>query len=383
MDAYLKSLQLDLKNINNKANVTFVIGNESCDLDSAVSAIVYAYFLHTKKESSALICPLLQVSKVDLALRTDAVFCMQRLKLSLFDVPCVEDVNFNELSEQHDKGKTRLKIILVDHNNIFDKSLESKCLTEIIDHHQRYKSSFGENVKCTIDMVGSCATLVIDQIWEQDPSFQDYHSLMLCRFAIITDTVNFSEEARKTTDKDREMIEKLDDKLRLALVERSIDYELILNAKQDTRHLTVIQCLRKDLKIIRLAENDIRIAMSSHMELCGKFLRRNVFEHDVETFLEKEKCQVLIVMGLQIENGAEKKTDSIRRDILILPSCETFGRKIVSGLKKKPELGLTEKNISLDDRLNVYRYNAALFEQGDVSYSRKKIMPIIEEIFTV
>ena len=123
--------------------------------------------------------------------------------------------------------------------------------------------------------------------------------------------------------------------------------------------------------------------MSSHMELCGKFLRRNVFEHDVETFLEIEKCQVLIVMGLQIENGAEKKTDSIRRDILILPSCETFGRKIVSGLKKKPELGLTEKNISLDDRLNVYRYNAALFEQGDVSYSRKKIMPIIEEIFTV
>ena len=107
-----------------------------------------------------------------MALRTDAVFCMQRLKLSLFDVPCVEDVNFNELSEQHDKGKTRLKIILVDHNNIFDKSLESKCLTEIIDHHQRYKSSFGENVKCTIDMVGSCATLVIDQIWEQDPSFQ-------------------------------------------------------------------------------------------------------------------------------------------------------------------------------------------------------------------
>ena len=72
---------------------------------------------------------------------------------------------------------------------------------------------------------------------------------MLCRFAIITDTVNFSEEARKTTDKDREMIEKLDDKLRLALVKRSIDYELILNAKQDTRHLTVIQCLRKDLKV--------------------------------------------------------------------------------------------------------------------------------------
>ena len=64
MDIYLKSLHNKLKNLQNKTSVTFVIGNESCDLDSAVSAITYGYFLHWKQKSNDAIIPLLQVTKV-------------------------------------------------------------------------------------------------------------------------------------------------------------------------------------------------------------------------------------------------------------------------------------------------------------------------------
>ena len=65
MDQYLTSIREKLKEIKDKSSVTFVIGNESCDLDSAVSAIVYAYFLNTKKElNDCLVVPMLNVAKV-------------------------------------------------------------------------------------------------------------------------------------------------------------------------------------------------------------------------------------------------------------------------------------------------------------------------------
>ena len=78
---------------------------------------------------------------------------------------------------------------------------------------------------------------------------------MLCRYAIITDTVNFSEAAMKTTQQDINVMEELDKRLgvhlktMLGIKERDIDYKLITTAKQDTQNLTVLQCLRKDLKV--------------------------------------------------------------------------------------------------------------------------------------
>ena len=79
--------------------------------------------------------------------------------------------------------------------------------------------------------------------------------MMLCRYAIITDTVNFSEAAKKTTQQDISVIEELDKRLGehlktlLGTKERDKDYGLIATAKQDTQNLTVLQCLRKDLKV--------------------------------------------------------------------------------------------------------------------------------------
>ena len=81
------------------------------------------------------------------------------------------------------------------------------------------------------------------------PFLQDKNSFELCRYAIITDTVNFSEGAKKATPSDEEVIKELDKKLAKSSKERTNDYQLILKAKQDTKNLTVMQCLRKDLKV--------------------------------------------------------------------------------------------------------------------------------------
>ena len=113
----------------------------------------------------------------DLPLRTEVIFCMETLNLCISDVPLIEDVDINELSKYKENGNSKLQIVLVDHNKIFDLSLEPKHLVEIIDHHRNYKESFGEHVKLTSEMVGSCATLVMNRIWNQDSSFEVYSQL--------------------------------------------------------------------------------------------------------------------------------------------------------------------------------------------------------------
>ena len=64
--------------------------------------------------------------------------------------------------------------------------------------------------------------------------------------------MNFCESAKKTTEKDVSIIKKLEKELNLSLEQRNIDFNQISEAKQNTQKLTVIQCLRKDLKVLIL-----------------------------------------------------------------------------------------------------------------------------------
>ena len=106
----------------------------------------------------------------DLPLRTEVLFCLQQLNLSVFDIPLVDEVDFNGLRILKEM---KIEIVLVDHNNIFDESLESECLIEIIDHHQLGKIFSEEKVRLTVQAVGSCSTLVMDRIWKEHPGFKD------------------------------------------------------------------------------------------------------------------------------------------------------------------------------------------------------------------
>ena len=123
--------------------------------------------------------------------------------------------------------------------------------------------------------------------------------------------------------------------------------------------------------MIKVGPENQRIAVASHMELCETLSQRKDFDSEVSLFLEKQLCLILIVMGLEI-NETVHGNEKIRRDILITPANEVLGLKLLKGLKQNPTLALSEKKTTID--------NAALYEQGDVSYSRKKIVPLIHEI---
>ena len=123
--------------------------------------------------------------------------------------------------------------------------------------------------------------------------------------------------------------------------------------------------------MIKVGLENQRIAVASHMELCETLIKRKDFDLEVNLFLEREHCSILIVMGLEIGESVQGNEKKIRRDILITPANE-IALKLLTGLKENPSLALSEKKTTIE--------NAVLYEQGDISYSRKKVIPLIHKI---
>ena len=134
MEDYLKSipdLVTKVKN-NTDSEITVVIGNESCDLDSAVCSVVLAHHLHTK----SLTLPFLNIPREDVPLKTEVLFAIG--KENTFKIPNRDDLDLLSL--------TKLSLILVDFH-ILQKHYESLLpkVAQIIDH-RHILAEFNEKV---------------------------------------------------------------------------------------------------------------------------------------------------------------------------------------------------------------------------------------------
>jgi len=112
-----------------------VIGNMTCDLDSAVCSIVYAYFLHcTNKLDSVHHVAVLNIPRADYGLHTDLQFVLKQCGLSDESVLTFrDDIDLKLLCRSG-----RLRLTLVDFHVLppQDRTLDC-CVVEVIDHRPR------------------------------------------------------------------------------------------------------------------------------------------------------------------------------------------------------------------------------------------------------
>ncbi|XP_070692309.1 exopolyphosphatase PRUNE1 isoform X2 [Pempheris klunzingeri] len=144
-----------------------VLGNESCDIDSMVCALTYAYFL-SKSHRDMLALPLLNIRRSDLSLRSDNVALLQQVCLPV-DLLLFRD----QLDLRALQRAGRLRLTLVDHNILprSDSDLEA-AVVEVIDHHLLERPP-SPSCPVTVEMVGSCATLVTERIIQKAPEILD------------------------------------------------------------------------------------------------------------------------------------------------------------------------------------------------------------------
>lgn len=179
------------------------VGNESCDLDSMVSALAYAHHLSQVLGEKGVSVPFLQCRRADFVLRTEAVWLFKELKIDPSKLLFMEDLPPERMSSVR-----QLSLVLVDHHlpaSSFQALAAS--ITEAIDHHQ--KSGPEVTWKTTIEPVGSCCTLVAERLFAESNYKMEGTVASLLLAAILLDTANLSDDAGRVTGKDKEVAGRL------------------------------------------------------------------------------------------------------------------------------------------------------------------------------
>lgn len=226
--------------------VHVVLGNESADLDSIVSAIAHAYHLSRELDSSHIVLPYINIPREQFALRRDAQYLFELFGLSLDDVSFVDDsVTLAALHESK-----RLKLHLVDHNELKpDQSHLGNTVVDIIDHHLDSKKRYPLLKQKKIRTIGSCASLIAEALLEEQPFngiSNEFASFLLA--PILIDTLNLQSKD-KTTESDVAIVKQL-----TAIAADALPgdyYETLLANKSDVTGFTKQMLLLKDFKKYR------------------------------------------------------------------------------------------------------------------------------------
>ncbi|XP_029437862.1 exopolyphosphatase PRUNE1 isoform X2 [Rhinatrema bivittatum] len=346
----------------NSQEVHIVLGNEACDLDSAVSAIALAYYLaQTSSGMRPTFVPVLNTLRSEFPLRTECTFFLKARGIPEEHLVFRDEIDLHAL---HRAGL--LSLTLVDHNVLpsGDEALE-EAVTEVIDHRPLERRS-SPSCKVTAELVGSCATLVTERILKEAPQVLDTQVASLLHGTIVLDCVNLAPEAGKVTPKDSECVALLESRFP-DLPERSATFESLQKAKFDVSALTTDQMLRKDLKA--LSSDHVHLAICSIYINLEAFLQRKNLHQDLCAFCQRHGYNVLVAMTIAFN----EKYEPFRQ--LAVYSEDKFLRESVCRALERAENPL----LQLTPLPSPYSAIQA-YDQGNTLASRKKALPILKHL---
>lgn len=261
------------------AKTTFVVGNESADLDSIASAIVYGYITSSSTQalrSNTLTIPITNIPAADLSLRPELTTLLRHANLTPSDLITLSDLPPN-------LSPATTTLTLVDHNALTGPLAtlfpSPTSLTACIDHHTDENTVPPTSNPRLITPSGSCASLVATHLhdaWVQLALFSsstgaangqqsydviddtaytstwDAQAALLALGAVLVDTQNLTS-AHKVTAHDRraakllEAFVNISPKLSVGY-DRDAFYGELEAAKSDIGPLALGDVLRKDYK---------------------------------------------------------------------------------------------------------------------------------------
>lgn len=364
MEEFLRSCQRavkpDSEPVPSKLHV--VLGNEACDLDSMVSALVFAYFLSKSDAGGAFTVPLLNIPQSDLLLRSDNLFLLRQTGLD------PELLLFRDQLDLHALHRAgRLRLTLVDHNVLpsSDSDLEG-AVVEVIDHHllEREPSA---SCPVTVEMVGSCATLITERIIQKAPHILDPQLAQLLYGAVVLDCVNMSPAAGKVTGKDSQYAAALESRFP-SLPPRGALFTALQNAKFDVSGLNTEQMLLKDMKAV---SGSLNIAISVLYITLEEFLQRTDLEAELSSFCEKLGFDLLLLMTISFTESKEPI-----RELAVFSHSAPRRQQVSQYLEQARSPALQLSPISCPHP------HISAYQQGNTFASRKKLLPLVKDFLS-
>ena len=402
---YLKEIRELYENQLSLEEITFIIGNDSCDMDSALSAyllsigknINYNTITYNKSNNSAifnkniknLFLPVLNIKRGTLNQRLDLkyVFDLFNIDENLFWYISDEIFNENNLFLFHKNNNVKTSIILVDHSKL-NENLKylSDYVIEIYDHHYEKKYDFKNMQKIHVKYpLGSCTTLILlDHFFNVFPKC--LIDPLLAVTAILIDTNKFEQNFynNRWVDLDKIIYKKI--KSEIKPNEKKIKskeyYKDIIEVKYNIEknlELGVEVLLLKDQK--QFNWRGIKIFWSSlqvpYYKMKEKYGINEIINQMYSYYINKTKEEVLSQFFITNSNFDEKsRVFTIFNPIKISIDIEELKNSLTFTLKK----GFI--SINCEDHFEENLKGVIYYIILDKSFTRKNIEPIFKELFT-
>lgn len=349
-----KSLQKALQESPSHTMVHVVLGNQANDLDSIISSIVRAYHLSCTGEAHAIYLSYMNMSRHELMLHKEAIYLFDNFGISVDDLCFLDDT----IPLEAIFSKNSLKLHLVDHNELAPNQKQfSSSVVEVIDHHHD-TMKYPHLQQKTIQMVGSCCTLVA-QMLPLDKLPKALAGLLLA--PILLDTENLTSSS-KTTALDRTIAETL-----IEHVSGQIPndyYERIKAKKKDISGLSPELLLLKDYKWHETTT--LRYGMSTLTTAEGFWIEdQGNLQNLLQEFTRKRHLDFLILM--MPYKAAGKK----QRGIVLYSASN----QILQALH-----GALSQMLNTDWPAHLESHHVTIFYTSGTPLARKVLQPKIEEI---
>lgn len=386
----------------NLDTVHVVVGNESCDLDSAVSCLLMFHIIskmsdeiNGKDKTRTLYIPLLNTTREMLDTKCEVLWFLQKtLNIDKSFLTCKDDIDWKEIK----KNGVEVLVTLVDHN-YNEEFKDIGKIVEIIDHHQVHNPEWlmanHANIRLTLDTsVGSCTTLVAERLFY---IYAEHHVsdeiLLLIYGTVLLDTICLSEKAKRFTRRDVYLLKKLDYLLGSKKPVRDELYKQLIDVKNSFKELNFEKLMKRDLKVFK-DKHGLQVGIASLFGMAASEALGLAANIDLDLFFRQNNYEAFIIMGL-IANLDH--SDSISRDLVLISANKRLFDELCRAFQQdtsKLDLVPTGSESSPDPEDNIINnrkivdssndcgpfYKARIWSQRNVTSSRKVVAPLVLKV---
>ncbi|XP_044302136.1 protein prune homolog 2-like [Varanus komodoensis] len=234
--------------------VHIVLGKKSCDLDSLISALTYAYYLEKVSPPNILCLPVVNVSRREFCYHTETRFILEELNIPESLHVFRDEINLYQLNNE---GKLSLTLVNSSALTSEDKSLESAIVRVI-----------GPEEQCdgNLELLESASSLVAKELLQKAPELITRQLAHLLRGSILFQAMAMDPE--RITEAQEEVLSSLEKKFP-ELPPREDIITILREAQFHADGLRIEEAVLKDLK--EVSDGVIKVAVSTvymNLEIC-------------------------------------------------------------------------------------------------------------------
>ncbi|XP_068783177.1 protein prune homolog 2 isoform X2 [Struthio camelus] len=312
MEEFLQRARAQLNRSKCLEKVHVVLGNKSCDLDSLISALAYAYFLDKVSPPDVLCLPVLNIRRRDFSYFTETRFILEELNIPESFHIFRDEINLHQLNAE---GK--LSLTLVNSNTLTseDKSLES-AVVKVINPDEQCDGS--------LELQASSSSLVVKEILQEAPELITQQLAYLLRGSILFRCMSLEPE--RITEQQEKVLSILEEKFP-DLPPREEIISVLQETQFNPQGISIEEVMLKDLK--ELSDGEIKVAISTvYMTLEDCMVHRSLVG-DLKAFIDKYAFDVLVILANYLSDEEQTK-----RQIAVYTENLELGNQICCELEE-------------------------------------------------